>query len=135
MESCQISAATSVIIPPLPGRSTVFLISKVLPPTSTHVRTSFSLDPRTERVTLSLTIAEMQTRLARPADTAPSPTLMGFMIFPGPGPSLVWRSHTCTCPFSHRKATVSFVEENEACRGALAEGRTSLKDDIGGGTF
>jgi len=30
---------------------------------------------------------------------------------------------------------VSFVEEKEACKGVLAEGSTSLNDDIGGGTF
>ena len=134
-ESCQISITVSGIVPPRPGKSTSSLGSNFPSPTSAHVRMSFSFDPRTASVTFPSITVETLTRLARPTETVPSPTFTGFMIFPGPGPSLVWRFHTCTSPLSHKKATVSFIEEKEAWTGVLAEGRTSLNDDIGGGVF
>ena len=134
-ESCQMSIAASGIVPPSPGKPISFLGSNVPFPTSAYIRVSFSLDPRIASVTFPSATAETLTRLARLMGTVPSPTFTGFMILPEPGPSLVWRFHTCTCPFSHKKAIVSFVEEKEACKGVLTEGRTSLNDDIGGGTF
>lgn len=134
-ESCQTSMAVSGIVPPRPGESASSLGSNLPSPTSAHVRMSFSFDPRIASVTFPSATVETLTRLARPMETEPSPTFTGSMIFPGLGPSLVWRFHTCTSPLSHRKATVSFVEEKEAWTGVLAEGRTNLNDDIGGGVF
>jgi len=134
VESCQTSTAASGNVPPPPDRSTSLVTSNFPSPTSAYVRMSFSLDPRIARVTFPST-AETLIRLARPTAMVPSPTFVGLMTFPGPGPSLVWRLHTCTNPLSHKKAIVSFVEEKEACKGTRVEGRTSLNDDIGGGTF
>jgi len=124
-ESCQTSTDASGIVPPSPGKPTSFLTSNFPPPTSAYVRTPFLLEPRITRVTFPSTTVETLTRLTGPTEMVPSPTFVGFMIFPGPGPSLVWRSHTCTSPLSHKKAAVSFVEEKEACKGARVEGRAN----------